>query len=123
MSSPTPAWAQPTAYVVFNDTSPCAQNPWPDCWRSSLLKATLAPGATRVDWVRAVPQVGDFRDAYVTPDGGTVVWLAVSSAIGPGVFVHNVSSGETRAVAIVHGASFLIGNPARPEVSVALDHP
>ena len=46
------------------------------------------------------------------------MWLGISGATGPGVYVHDVASGRTTIVGPFHTAHTLIGNPERPEVYV-----
>ncbi|MBP7777062.1 MAG: hypothetical protein KA371_08045 [Acidobacteria bacterium] len=81
-----------------------------------LIGATVAPDGGRVDWVRDLPALFDIREAYVTPDGGTLAYLGTSLATGPGIYLHDIATGRTTTIAPFHGATFLLGNPVRPEV-------
>lgn len=108
--------APSTLYVVFNDISPCGSMPFPGCPVTRVMRATVAPDHGRIDWVRDVPKLFDIKEAYVTPDGGTLVYLGISLATGPGVYLHDVATGGTTTVAPFHGAKILLGNPVRPEV-------
>lgn len=108
--------APSTLYTIYNDIRPCQSAPFPQCVTTRLIGATVGPDSGRVDWVRDVPTLFDIKEAYVTPDGGTLVYLGISQATGPGVYVHDVATGQTTTVAPFHGAKILLGNPARPEI-------
>lgn len=115
----TPASARQVAstlYVIYNDILPCQSAPYPQCVTTRVIGATVGPDSGRANWVRDVPALFDIREAYVTPDGGTLVYLGVSWATGPGVYLHDISTGQTTTIAPFHGVRFLLGNPARPEV-------
>ncbi|MGD9904199.1 MAG: fibronectin type III domain-containing protein [Vicinamibacterales bacterium] len=109
--------SQPSAlYVIHNDLLPCQSAPHPQCVTTRVTRATVGPDSGRVDWVRDVPNLFDIKEAYVTPDGGTLAYLGVSLATGPGVYLHDVVSGRTTFIGPFHGATILLGNPVRPEV-------
>ena len=117
MVVPATARAQATMYLVFNDESACTPDNQPTCRVSRLLRATLDGANSRVDWQRTVPfMLFGVRQVYVTPDAGSVVWLGVSAATGPSVFVHDVATGQTATVGPFNGSATLLGNPVRPEV-------
>jgi hypothetical protein len=115
---PGVAVAQSTVYVAYSDESACNPDNFLTCKVSRLMKATVGAPTSRIDWIRQVPRTIDLREAYVTPDGSRVVWLGISGATGPSVYVHDVATGSTATIGPFHGARILLGNPVHPEVYV-----
>jgi hypothetical protein len=113
------AQATPTAlYLAYIDESGCTTQNFPACKVSRLLKATIDGPRSRIDWQRVVPGTDDIREGYVTPDGRFVVWLAISLATGPNVYIHDGTANQTTAVGPLDAPETLLGNPVRPEVYV-----
>jgi hypothetical protein len=105
-------------YLAYIDESGCNAGMYPACKVSRLMRATLDGPRSKIDWQRPVPTVIDVKEGYVTPDGGTVIWLGISLATGPSLYVYDVVTGHTETVGSFHGAKMLLGNPVRPEVYV-----
>lgn len=118
LASPAMARQLPPSvlYAIYNDILPCQSAPFPQCVTTRVIGATVGPDSGRVNWVRDVPAVVDIRQAYVTPDGGSLVYLGISPATGPGVYLHHIATGRTTTIGPFHGARVLLGNPVRPEV-------
>lgn len=120
----TPASARAQAgpaplYLAYNDESSCAGPPEPSCQVARLVSATIDGPRSRVNWTREIPPAAHIQYGYVTPDGRFVAWLGLSGTTGPAVYLHDTVSGTTSSFGPFHGAGYLVGNPARPEVYLA----
>ena len=121
-STPAPARAQVgpvPLYLAFNDESSCAEPPEPSCQAARLVSATIDGPRSRVNWTRDIPAAESIQYGYVTPDGRFVAWFGLSRTAGPTVYLHDTVTGTTSSFGPFHGAMYLFGNPARPEVYLA----
>ena len=121
-ASPSPAQAQGgpvPLYLAFNDESSCAGPPEPSCQAARLVSATIDGPRSRVNWTRDIPAAESIQYGYVTPDGRFVAWFGLSRTAGPSVYLHDTVTGTTSSFGPFHGAMYLFGNPARPEVYLA----
>lgn len=108
-------------YLAYNDASACPGEPDATCQVARLLGATIDGPRSHVNWTRAIPAVERIQYGYVSPDGRLVAWLGTSPTVAPTVYLHDTVTGTTSAFGPFHGATYMFGNPARPEVYLASD--
>ena len=106
-------------YLAYNDASACPGEPDATCQIARLLGATIDGPRSRVNWTRDIPAVERIQYGYVSPDGRLVAWLGTSQTVAPIVYLHDTVAGTTSAFGPFHGAGYMFGNPARPEVYLA----